>query len=213
MLARYPKYCTKSFGQQLVGSFFSHYLEIEVYDNLKVCGYDPLIDPPVMPNLKNSSKADFKINQNGYDIFIEVFTPRLPMDEELMFEEKPKTGYFGDSERDDTLNKIYNEYSHHFKPYEPRYNSPTLIVLDKTYSMGLSEALGSLDLSKIYSKYEFPDYFIGILDRTHYNIDFLYKMQNESKPIRFYLNPSYVDHYSLIPEFSRCFIHNKTISG
>ena len=213
LLTRYPEYCKTEFGQQLVGSFFSHYLEIEIYDNLKVCGYNPIIDPPIMPSLHESTKADFKINQNGHDIFIEVFTPRPPLSEDLNFEEKPKTGFFGDNGRNNTFDKIYNEYSHHFKRFEPRYNSPTLIVLDKTYSMGLSETLGSLDLSEIYSKYEFPDYFIGILDRTRYNIDFIYKLLNKPKPIRFYLNPSYVDHHTLIPELFRCFIHNNAISG
>ncbi|ABS54700.1 hypothetical protein Mboo_0177 [Methanoregula boonei 6A8] len=213
LLTKYPEYCTKSFGQQLVGAFFSHYLEIEIYDNLRECGYDPLIDPDIIPNLKNSTKADFKINQSGHDIFIEVVSPRLPLDEELMFEEKPKMRFFEDSERNDTFNKIYKEYSHHFKPFEPRYNSPTLIILDKTYSMGLSEVLGSLDLSRIYSEYEFPDYFIGILDRTRYNRDLIYKVLKRPRPTRFYLNPEYVDYHTLIPELFRRFIHFTAISG
>jgi len=213
LLARYPDdYCNPEFGEQLVGAFFSHYREIEVYDDLKMCEYNPTIDPPIMPNLHNSKKADFKINQNGHDIFIEVITPRLPLNDELLFEEKPKAGFIGSGEREDIFFKIFNEYNHHFKPYEPQYKSPTLIILDKTDSLGISDAFGSHDLSKIYAKYDFPDYFIGILDRTRYNTDILYKILNMPRPVRFSLNPSYVDHHTLLPGLSRNFIHNKAIS-
>ncbi|MFZ1126663.1 hypothetical protein [Methanoregula sp.] len=93
-LSQYTEYRNKAFGQQLVDSFFSRFLEIEVYNDLKERGYTPDIDPLIILGLTRSTKADFKINVNGVDIFIELFTPRLPLHEELEYELKPKTRFY-----------------------------------------------------------------------------------------------------------------------
>ena len=201
------EYCSETFGRKLVDSFFSRFLEIEVYNDLVENGYNPDIDPPIIPGNKESRKADFKINVNGVDIFIELFTPRLPLNEELGFGIKPRAGFYGKTEQNNVFDKIYKEYEYHFKVFEPQFNSPTLIVLDKTYSIGLEDIFGSSDLSGIYRKYQFSNYFIGIFDRTHYHIDTVLKVLKQSKPCRLYINPLYRDSTSLIPVLSKLFCH------
>ena len=115
---------------------------------LKKTGINPDIDPPIMPGNARSTKVDFKINVNGVDIFIELFTPRLPLNEELDFEVEPKVGFYGKIGQNNVLDKIYKEYEHHFQVFEPHFNSPTLIILDKTYSIGLSDIFGLSDLEQ-----------------------------------------------------------------
>ena len=207
LLSRYPKYCSETFERQLIDSFFSRFLEIEVYNDLVENGYNPGIDPPIMPGNKESIKADFKINVNGVDIFIELFTPRLPLNEELDFEIKPKAGFYRKLGQNNVFDKIFKEYEHHFKVFEPQFHSPKLIILDKTYSIGLTDIFGSSDMSRIYRNYQFPDYFIGIFDRTHYHIDGILKVLKKPKPCRFYINPQCRDSTLSIPVLSKLFCH------
>jgi len=215
LLSKYPEYRDNlNFRSQLVDSFFSRLLEIEMYDFLKERGYSPDIEPLIMPENKNSTKADFKISVKGIDIFLELFTPRLPLKEALDFmrksntlelDGKPNAFFYEPTGDNNVINKLYEEYKHHFQKFEPQFHSPSLIILDKTYSIGLADIFEESNLKSIFEKFQFPNYFIGIYDRTNYHIDTISKVLREPKPCRFYINPKYVDSLSLIPALNKLF--------
>ena len=205
MLSGHPEYCTNSFGSQLVGSFFSRFSELESYCNLKKRGLIPEIDPLIMPGNKNSTKADFKIRVNCEEIFIKVVTPRAPLEDELDDQNSAKAG-FGESTPDRIYKSLFTEYKHHFKLFEPQFSSPTIIILDKTYANDLSDLFGVVNLGHgLYQKYQFPAYFVGVLDLTRYQIDLLLENSNQQKPSRFYINPRFKDKTSLIPALTQLF--------
>jgi len=202
LLLRYPEYRTQDFGRNLIGSFFSRYSELEVFDALKRSGYEASIDPLIAPGIRDSKKADFKISINEADIYIELITPRLTQPEEELFQEEPVAGFY-----DPTVGivnhheefhpvewKIIQEYTHHFKIYEPEFATPTIFIADLTYAYSIAGIFGTMDFGSLFARYSFPDYVVGILVyRT------IYHRSRSTKISTLYVNPRF-SGASEIPE-------------
>jgi len=101
----YPEYANAEFGKKLLSNFLNHSSELEVYDALKRVGCSPERD--VAPggqtregkSMKDKPKnLDFRVRPDGRDIFIEVTTPRMNLETELLYGETPHAGFF-DPER------------------------------------------------------------------------------------------------------------------
>lgn len=207
MLSRHPEFCTPEFGRILMGSFFSRYSELEVFDALIMSGYVPTVDPPILPGNCASKKADFKISINGTDIFIELISPRLPQREEEMFQSEPVTGFFnplvGIVDHHEEFHsvewKIIQEYEHHFKVYEPTFSSPTIFIADLTLihsdTLGL---FGTMDFQSLFTRYHFSDYVVGILVyRT------IYHRGGFTRISTFYVNPEFSGMRAIPEDLSR----------
>ena len=127
LISWHPRYCTPEFGKHIIDSFHSRYSELEVYDAL--ISHGVIIsetEPRIIPENKDSKKADFKIEIGGTDIYIEVFTPRLSFDDEMA----PSIGFYdpdkgignNTEEFHSVEHKVIREYEHHFK-FVPNPNS------------------------------------------------------------------------------------------
>jgi len=206
LLSRYPEYRTQDFGRNLIGSFFSRYSELEVFDALKLSGYEPTIDPLIAPGIRDSKKADFKISINGADIFIELITPRLPQSEEEMFQDEPVAGFYDPAvgivdhhEEFHTVEwKIIHEYEHHFKIYEPEFGIPTIFIGDLTYAYSAMGSFGTMDFESLFTKYPFPDYVVGILVyRT------IFQRGRSTRISTLYVNPQFSGAYEIPEGLSR----------
>jgi hypothetical protein len=193
--SQYPKYCTPEFGKHIIASFFSAYSELELYDALISHEFTPIPDPSILPGDKSSKKADFKIEIEGTDIYIEIFTPRLPRIDEIMFEDPPKAGLYdpgkGIGNHSETFHpveyKIIREYEHHFKDYEPRFKIPLIFVLDITLGHCETPGLfGTMNIEDLFERYSFPDYFIGILVYRR-----IYYKDRIARTSQFYINPRF----------------------
>ncbi len=88
----YPEYANAEFGDKLLSNFVNYSSELEVYDALKRAGCSPERD--VAPGGKTGKNLDFKVRPDGRDIFIEVTTPRMRLETELMYSETPHAGFF-----------------------------------------------------------------------------------------------------------------------
>ena len=97
----YPEYANAEFGEKLLSNFLNYSSELEVYDALKRAGCSPERD--VAPggktregkNTKDKPKnLDFRVRPDGRDIFIEVTTPRMSLETELMYSDTPHAGFF-----------------------------------------------------------------------------------------------------------------------
>jgi len=100
-LKLYPEYATAEFGERLLSNFLNHSSELEVYDALKRAGCSPERDVSLEDktrkgkNMKNKPKnLDFRVCPDGRDILIEVTTPRMHLETELMYGETPHAGFF-----------------------------------------------------------------------------------------------------------------------
>ncbi len=100
-LKLYPEYASAEFGGKLLSDFLNYSSELEVYDALKRAGCSP--DRDVAPggqarkgkNTKDKPKnLDFRVRPDGRDIFIEVTTPRMSLETELMYSDTPHAGFF-----------------------------------------------------------------------------------------------------------------------
>ena len=80
------------FGNKLLSNFLNHSSELEVYDALKRAGCSP--DRDVAPRGKTGKNLDFKVRPDGRDILIEVTTPRMRLETELMCSDTPHAGFF-----------------------------------------------------------------------------------------------------------------------
>ena len=191
LLSNHPEYCTTEFGKHIIASFFSGYSELEVYDALKSQRFSPIIEPPISPVDRNSKKADFKIEIEGTDIYIEVFTPRLPYDDEMA----PSIGFYdpdkGVGNNTETFHpveyKVIQEYEHHFKVYEPQFKTPTILAVDITLVHSDTPGLfGTMNMEDLFARYPFPDYIVGILVyRRRYRKDSIVRAS------QFYINPRF----------------------
>lgn len=90
-LKLYPEYANEDFGKKLQNNFWNFASELEVYDALKRAGCSPERDVSLNGEAKN---LDFKICPDGKDILIEVTTPRMRLETELMYSEIPHAGFF-----------------------------------------------------------------------------------------------------------------------
>ena len=207
MLSRHPEFCTPEFGRILIGSFFSRYSELEIFDALTMFGYVPDIDPLIAPRCRDSKKADFKIIISGTEVFIEVLTPRLLWVEEKMFRSEPVTGFYdptvGIGNRDEEFHpveyKIIQEYEHHFKIYEPQFNTPTIFVVDLTLVYSDTPGLfGTMDIQTLFARFSFSDYIVGILVyRT------IYHRGTSTRVSTFYVNPQFSGIRAILGDLSR----------
>jgi hypothetical protein len=195
LVSRHPRYCTTEFGKRIIDSFHSRYSELEVYDALISHSFSPDPEPPIMPGAKSSKKADFKIAFEGTDIYVEVFTPRLPLDVEIIFEDKPQTGCYdpgrGIGNNTERFHpdeyKIILEYEHHFKVYEPQFDTPTIFVVDTTLVHSNTPGLfGAANWEDLFSRYPFPEYIIGILVYRR-----IYHKDNIVRNSQLYINPRF----------------------
>jgi len=91
----YPEYVNAGFGNKLLSNFLNHSSELEVYDALKRAGCSPERD--VAPGGKTGKNLDFKVRPDGRDILIEVTTPRMHLETELMYSDTPHAGFFDPS--------------------------------------------------------------------------------------------------------------------
>ncbi len=140
-LNEYPEYATPEFGVKLLDRFFNFFSEIEVYDALKQAGCSPERDVSLVDNKKN---LDFRICPYGRDILIEVTTPRMDLETELMFGEEPNPAGFLDPNRGlerkgnngpsreevVVVNKIENQIRDVIKDS----NCPVILVLNNAYA-------------------------------------------------------------------------------
>jgi len=90
-LKLYPEYATPKFGKKLLDNFFNFFSELEVYDALRRAGSFPERDIAMTGKTKN---LDFKVFPDERDILIEVTTPRMNRNTELMYGEAPHSGFF-----------------------------------------------------------------------------------------------------------------------
>ena len=88
----YPEYVNAGFGNKLLSNFVNYFSELEVYDALKRAGCSP--DRDVAPRGKTGKNLDFKVRPDGRDILIEVTTPRMRLETELMYSDTPHAGFF-----------------------------------------------------------------------------------------------------------------------
>ena len=88
----YSEYANAEFGNKLLSNFMNYSSELEVYDALKRAGCSPERD--VAPGGKTGKNLDFKVRPDGRDILIEVTTPRMRLETELMYSETPHAGFF-----------------------------------------------------------------------------------------------------------------------
>ena len=88
----YPEYVNAEFGKKLLSNFLNHSSELEVYDALKRAGCSP--DRDVAPRGKTGKNLDFKVRPDGRDILIEVTTPRMHLETELMYSDTPHAAFF-----------------------------------------------------------------------------------------------------------------------
>jgi hypothetical protein len=153
------------------------------------------IEPHIIPGDKHSKKADFKIEIDGTDIYIEVYTPRLSLDNEAMFEELPHVGFYDPSKGignnieafHPVEYKVIKEYEHHFKVYEPGFNSPTIFVVDITLVHSDTPGLfGTMNMKDLFTRYPFPEYIVGILVYRR-----MYRKNRIEKSSQFYINPRF----------------------
>jgi hypothetical protein len=100
----YPEYANAEFGNKLLSNFVNYSSELEVYDALKRAGCSPDRDVSlknegrVGKNMKDKPKnLDFRVHPNGRDILIEVTTPRMRLETELMYGETSHAGFFDPS--------------------------------------------------------------------------------------------------------------------
>lgn len=198
LVSQHPRYCDLSFGERIKDSFHSRYSELEVYDSLVSHGVIiSETEPRIIPGDKDSKKADFKIEIEGTDIYIEVYTPRLPLVVETMFEDKPQTGCF-DLEKGIGINtetfhpdeyKIIQEYEHHFEVYGSQFNTPTIFVVDITLVHSDTPGLyGTMHMEDLFARYPFPDYIVGILVYRR-----IYRKDSIVRASQFYINPRFSD--------------------
>ena len=90
-LGLYPEYANEDFGKKLQNNLFNFFSELEVYDALKRAGCSPERDVSQKGIAKN---LDFKARPDGRDILIEVTTPRMNLETELIYDETPHSGFF-----------------------------------------------------------------------------------------------------------------------
>jgi hypothetical protein len=196
LVSRHPTYCTPEYGKRIKDSFHSRYSELEVYD--AIISHGVIIsetEPRIIPEDKHSKKADFKIEIDGTVIYIEVYTPRPPLDDEIIFGDKPQTGCY-DPEKGIGNNteafhpvefKIIREYEHHFKVYEPTFKSPLLFVADITLVHSDTRGLfGTMNIEDLFARYPFPDYIVGILVYRR-----IYRKDSILRISQFYINPRF----------------------
>ena len=88
----YPEYANAEFGNKLLSNFVNYSSELEVYDALKGTGCSPERD--VAPGGKTGKNLDFKVRPDGRDVLIEVTTPRMSLETELMYSDIPHAGFF-----------------------------------------------------------------------------------------------------------------------
>ena len=195
LVSQHPGYCDSAFGERIRDSFFSRYSELEVYDALVSHTFTPEPDPLIKPGDKHSKKADFKIAIDGMDIYIEVFTPRLPLDVEIMFQDEPQTGCYdlgkGIGNNAETFHpdeyKVIREYEHHFQVYEHQFKTPTIFVVDTTLVHSDTPGLfGTANWEDIFTRYPFPDYIVGILVYRR-----IYRKDSIVRASQLYVNPRF----------------------
>ncbi len=204
MLSIYPEYCTPQFGNRLIGSFFSSYSELEVFDALVSSGYVPVRDPPIVPCL-HPKKADFKINLSGVDVYIELITPFLPLDIEETIQSEP-VGFYDPNVGIGTNAgsyhplewKLIQEYEHHFRTCEPMFNTSTILIVDTTLVHCNTPGLfRTPNFQSLFSRYHFTEYIIGILEyRTVYHRD------STDRFSTFHENPCYSGIHAILPSLS-----------
>jgi hypothetical protein len=97
----YPEYANAEFGNKLLSNFVNYSSELEVYDALKRAGCSPDRDVSLKDeagkgkSMKNKPKnLDFRVHPDGRDILIEVTTPRMSLETELMYSDIPHAGFF-----------------------------------------------------------------------------------------------------------------------
>ena len=100
-LKLYPEYANTEFGEKLLSNFLNYSSELEVYDALKRAGCSPDRDVSLKDeggkgkSMKNKPKnLDFRVRPDGRDILIEVTTPRMSLETELMYSDIPHAGFF-----------------------------------------------------------------------------------------------------------------------
>jgi|GEM_PF-2010840 len=100
-LKLYPEYANAEFGKKLLSNFLNYSSELEVYDALKRAGCSPDRDVSLKDeagkgkSMKNKPKnLDFRVHPDGRDILIEVTTPRMSLETELMYSDIPHAGFF-----------------------------------------------------------------------------------------------------------------------
>ncbi len=100
-LELYPEYVSAEFGEKLLSNFLNYSSELEVYDALKRAGCSPDRDVSLEDktregkNMKDKPKnLDFRVRPDGRDILIEVTTPRMNLETELLYGQTPHAGFF-----------------------------------------------------------------------------------------------------------------------
>ncbi len=199
LVSQHPRYCDPSFGERIKDSFFSRYSELEVYDAL--ISHGVIIsetEPRIIPGDKDSKKADFKIVVEGTGIYIEVFTPRLPYNDEMAPSigcYDPEKGIGNSTETFHSVEfKIIEEYKHHFKVYEPTFRTPTIFVVDITLVHSDTPGLyGTMHMEDLFARYPFPEYIVGILVYRR-----IYRKDSIVRASQLYVNPRF-SGLSMIP--------------